>query len=99
MILADGTWISVDKSGETAAGWHQTSPKRVGARSDLPIVANMVRICKYIYINIHIYIYIYIYNTHDYTCRYASCMHLCIYIDAHAIYLSIYLYIYLCIDM
>ena len=50
MILADGTWISVDKSGETAAGWHQTSPKRVGARSDLPIVANMVRICKYIYI-------------------------------------------------
>jgi hypothetical protein len=87
VILADGTWISVDKSGETAAGWHQTSPKRVGARSDLPIVANMVRICK-------LYI-LYIYNTHDYTCRYASCMHLCIYIDAHAIYLSIYLSLYI----
>lgn len=31
----------MDKSGEKAAGWH-LAPKRVGARSDLPIVANMV---------------------------------------------------------
>ena len=50
---------------------------------------------SYIYYIYIIYIYIYnIYNTHDYTCRYASCMHLCIYIDAHAIYLSIYIYIF-----
>ena len=38
-----GGWhqCAVDKSGEKAAGWH-LAPKRVGARSDLPIVANMV---------------------------------------------------------